>query len=92
MPILITVMGPYDKLGFNYLGVSEPNFFWVRGGIVIPRYKAQKSKLPALLGEKFKSNLSGVENMHCAGFHRVFTSGNAVFVKSFSQAALLVGA
>ena len=72
--------GVYKNLGFSLDGFSNPSYFWVKGKTVLPRYKTQKHKLLALLGEEFDANLSERENMQNAGYYRIFNSGNAVFV------------
>ena len=70
----------YFKLGFNLVGISEPNYKWVSikgDNIVLSRYKTQKHKLVRL---GYGSNTqTEVEIMQSLGFLRVYDCGNAKF-------------
>lgn len=70
----------YNSLGFEFSHDSAPNYFYHKGKYMIPRYSAQKHKLPKLLGDSFDITLSEVDNMTKAGYSRVFDCGNKVFV------------
>ena len=71
----------YKALGFELVGKSEPNYWWVKNKVRISRYKCQKSRLQGLLGDKFDESKSEVENMHTNGWGRIYDCGNFVFVK-----------
>lgn len=70
----------YEKIGFKLNGVSEPNYWYVKGEEKLSRYQCQKHKLPALLGDGFDENLSETENMVLNGWMKVFDCGNLVYV------------
>ena len=72
----------YEKLGFMQVGVSKPNYWYVRGGEKLSRYACQKHRLKDVLGDAFDPNLSEFENMSLNGWTRVHDCGNMVFVKS----------
>lgn len=74
--------GLYEKLGFRKVGVSKPNYWYVKGEEKLSRYACQKHKLKNILGDAFDSNLSEFENMSLNGWTRVHDCGNIVFVKS----------
>ena len=72
----------YEKLGFMQVGVSKPNYWYVRGGEKLSRYACQKHRLKDVLGDAFDPNLSEFENMSLNGWTRVHDCGNMVFVNS----------
>ena len=72
----------YEKLGFMNAGVSNPNYWYVKGGEKLTRYACQKHRLKDVLGDGFDKNLSEFENMSLNGWTRVHDCGNIVFVKS----------
>ena len=72
----------YEKLGFMQVGVSKPNYWYVRGGEKLSRYACQKHRLKDVLEDAFDPNLSEFENMSLNGWTRVHDCGNMVFVKS----------
>lgn len=72
--------GIYKTLGFEWQHDSAPNYFYVKGAINLPRYKAQKHLLPKLLGNKFNSEKSETQNMLAAGYNKVYDCGNAVYI------------
>ena len=53
----------YEKLGFMNAGVSNPNYWYVKGGEKLTRYACQKHRLKDVLGDGFDPNLSEFENM-----------------------------
>ncbi len=70
----------YEKLGFTLSHVSNPNYFWAMNThIRLSRYASQKHNLAKTLGDKFDPNLSEVDNMHSAGYYRVYDAGNYVY-------------
>ena len=68
----------YRKLGFKEKGVTDVNYFYTKGDIVLTRYQCQKHKLKDLL-ENFDPNLSERENMLNNGYHRIYDCGNYIF-------------
>lgn len=69
----------YRKLGFEFSHSSKPNYFHIKGHKRYSRYMTQKHNLPTLLGDKFDSSLSEIENLKNCGFHQVFDCGNNVY-------------
>lgn len=66
----------YETLGFKVVQKTPPNYRYVNTrGKVLSRFQCQKHKLKKLL-PNFNPSLSEVENMHNAGFYRIFDSGN----------------
>lgn len=53
----------YEKLGFNYLHRSDPNYFYFKGKNVLSRIKCQKHKLKNVLGSGFDENKTERQNM-----------------------------
>ena len=72
----------YEKLGFNLLGKSKPNYWYWKNNIKESRLKYQKHKLKDIL-EKFDENLSESENMKLNGYNRIYDCGNLVYVKEY---------
>lgn len=70
----------YERLGFRLVGVSQPNYWYVKGFEKLPRYACQKGKLPALLGETFNPEWSESENMIFNGYEKIYDCGNLVYV------------
>lgn len=75
----------YEKIGFACKGSSDPNYVYFKPGILLPRYKAQKHKLKAILGNKFNPELSETENMLSNNFLKIFDCGNLVFEKRYKK-------
>lgn len=69
----------YEKIGFKYISKSSPGYFWTDGDEMYSRYKTQKNKLKAFLGEKYKPELSERNNMMKSGYRRYWDCGNLVF-------------
>lgn len=69
----------YDRLGFTFNGITEPNYRWVDNeNRVIPRYKTMKSNLVKKgLGNESETE---VEIMYRLGYIRVFDCGNARYI------------
>ena len=68
----------YQKVGFEKIGVSEPNYFYINHDKRFSRYLFQKHKLKDKLSI-FDENLSEVENMKNNGFYQIWDCGNDVF-------------
>lgn len=66
----------YFNSGFELLGVTRPNYVWIRGDEVYNRYQAFKHRLPEIIPESFDINLSEYQNMSKAGFVQSFDCGN----------------
>lgn len=74
----------YLQLGFEFSGISAPNYVYIKGEAVIPRYKAQKHKLKALLGaENYDETKTETENMLSNGYLKFYDCGNLSFSKKF---------
>lgn len=70
--------GLYEKLGFEFLTNTSPNYFYVRNTERLSRYSTQKHKLEKLL-KIFDENKSEFENMKLNGFNKIYDCGNKVF-------------
>lgn len=54
----------YERLGFTKVNESKPGYFYVNAeGDTVSRFKAQKHRLPDLLGDKFNPEMTELENM-----------------------------
>ena len=74
----------YARLGFEFNGVSAPNYVYAKGETIIPRYKAQKHKLKVLLGaELYDESKTETENMLGSGYLKLYDCGNLCFAKSY---------
>ena len=69
----------YEKLGFTFIGNSEPNYYYVKNYDRISRYVAQKHKLSKLLGENFNPTLTERENMELNGYGIIWDCGNKIY-------------
>lgn len=70
----------YERLGFVKVGVSQPNYWYVRNGEKLSRYQCQKHKLAKLLGDGYDENISEHENMRLNGYDKIYDCGNLVYV------------
>lgn len=66
----------YEKLGFDYIHDSEPNYFYVIKGHRKHRFNYRKDKL---VKEGFNSNESEHEIMLNRGIYRIYDCGNMKF-------------
>ena len=71
----------YNRLGFNKLYVTSPNYKYIKNKIILSRQQCQKHKLIELLGNKFDPNLTESQNMFNSGFRRLWDAGNIKLVK-----------
>lgn len=69
----------YLKLGFSEVGVTKPNYWYVKGQKVYSRQQFQKHKLSKLL-PIFDNNLSEPENMFANGYRRLWDAGHTRFI------------
>lgn len=68
----------YNKLGFNLLAISEPNYVWIKGNKVLKRYQTQKHKLiEAGLGTEEQTENEIMESL---GYIKVYDCGNYKFI------------
>lgn len=74
-----SVGGIYKILGFEYINVSNPNYFYFKKDInLLSRLQFQKHKLANKL-DLFDFKLTEWENMQLNGFNRIWDCGNYVF-------------
>lgn len=68
----------YHKTGFNYLGRSKPNYWYIKDGYDVRehRYKYRKSEL---IKKGYDSNKTEIEIMSENGYSRVWDCGNLRF-------------
>jgi hypothetical protein len=69
----------YEKTGFDKVGVTNPNYKYVKYGKTISRQQAMKHRLNDLL-ENFDPELSEYDNMTNHGFFRVYDAGSIKYV------------
>lgn len=62
----------YEKLGFQHVRTSEPNYFWVVDGIRRHRFNFNKKRLVKLGHDPNKTE---VEILHDMGHYRVYSCG-----------------
>jgi len=63
----------YLKLGFNLIGDTKPNYFYIVNGIRQNRFKFRKD---ILIKEGFEQNKTEHQIMIERGIHRIYNSGN----------------
>ncbi len=71
----------YKVLGFNLIGKSKPNYYYINSHKRYSRIKFQKHKLKDLL-ENFDEELTESENMHTNGYSKIYDCGMLVFAKN----------
>lgn len=72
----------YHKLGFKFIHISKPNYWYVNfnlGAYRYHRFNFRKSVLESKL-DKFDQNLTEFENMVNNGWDRVWDCGNMKFI------------
>lgn len=67
----------YKKLKFQYIGITEPNYVWVKQKIVLSRYQTQKFKLVSNGIGNYEQTEDDI--MYNMGYMKVYDSGNAKF-------------
>jgi len=72
----------YNKLGFNFINHTKPNYFYIKNHNVYSRLQFQKHKLSKKLNN-FNSDLSEAENMFNNKYRRMWDAGHLKFVKLF---------
>ena len=66
----------YETNGFEFVGNTDPGYFWVVDGIREYRQKYMKHKL---IQEGFDSSKTETEIMHDRGYNKIYNSGNAKY-------------
>lgn len=64
----------YERLGFNFMRNTAPNYFWVRGTEIKSRVQCQRHKLGNYPKEMTEANI-----MHSYGYWKLYDCGNMVF-------------
>ena len=70
----------YEKLGFTLIGISQPNYWWIKDNKVLSRYQTQKHNLNNILKDKFDPNKSEFLNMSSNGYYQLFDCGNLIYI------------
>lgn len=76
----------YEKLGFTFVGTTEPSKFYIKNNIKYSRQKFQKYKLPERLKDGLISHLNGntaQEILFNNGYRVFFDAGNLKYRKTF---------
>jgi len=68
----------YESTGWTKVGITSPGYVWVKGNLIVSRYKAQKKNLSKLLNNYDKTK-SEKENMEQEGFIRYWNCGNLIY-------------
>lgn len=66
----------YYNIGFDYINVTNPSYTYYKQNKKLNRVSAQKHKLSKLLGDKFDSNKTEIQNMLDAGYYQIYDCGN----------------
>jgi hypothetical protein len=69
--------GMYERLGFNRVHLSKPNYFWVVNKVRNHRYVFNKQKL---IKQGFDPNKTEVQIMHEQGLYRIYGCGQVRYV------------
>ena len=71
----------YLKVGFTLVSETPPSYFYWRDDVgKVSRFRAQKHRLPTLLGNNFNPNQTELENMLNNGFLQYYDCGNLKMV------------
>lgn len=74
----------YRHNGFMSAGDSAPNYWWCNGKYQLTQYSTQKHRLPMVLGENYKLELSESDNMLVNGWSKISDCGKGRWIKTFS--------
>ena len=77
----------YEKIGFTFIGNTEPSMFYIKGNKRFPRQKFQKHKLHDLHEKGILENLNGStakEIMLNNGYRIYYDSGNKKYEKEYN--------
>jgi hypothetical protein len=69
----------YEKLGFQNIHLSKPNYYWVIGDKRYHRFKYNKKKLVNKFGSD--ANLSETQIMNNWGYHKIWSCGQVRYEK-----------
>lgn len=71
-----------ESIGFKLESITPPNYWYVdsQGNILGTRMKFQKHMLPKFLGSNFDPRKTELENMHSAGYYRVYDAGHRKYI------------
>jgi predicted Zn-ribbon and HTH transcriptional regulator len=70
----------YSKNGFQLEKITDPNYWWCKNDILIPRRNAMKQNLSKLLGDRFDPNKTEIANMLLNGYIRIWDCGHAKYI------------
>jgi len=73
----------YQKLGFEFIKESEPNYFYFKTNDILnlyPRVKFQKHKLKNYSDVSYDPSLTETEIMFNSGYRRIYDAGNLVYL------------
>lgn len=71
----------YLKSGFTVIGITPPNYVYIKNNVILSRYQCQKKKLEKLLPD-FDATLSETENMIRNNWLKVYDCGNLKMIKN----------
>lgn len=71
----------YRQLGFEFVSITKPNYFYFNSDKRLSRYMFQKHKLKSML-EIFDEKLSESENLMVNGYNKIYNSGNYKYIKN----------
>lgn len=66
----------YKSNAGDFLGISDPNYFYIKGSRLHSRIEFQKHKLEEVLKEGYDPNLSERQNVINNGYRVIYDSGN----------------
>jgi hypothetical protein len=69
----------YEKIGFEKIQTSKPNYFIIANGKLQSRLNWQKHLLIKKLKNNYDKNLTEWENIQLSGYDRIWDCGNYVF-------------
>jgi hypothetical protein len=67
----------YNQLGFEYIGKTEPNYYYIIDGIKHHRFNFRKDKL---IKEGYDKNKTEYQIMSDRGYYKIYNSGNLKFI------------
>jgi len=70
----------YNKMGFEIVKITEPNYFWVKGGKRFNRFLFRKSELVKMGHDKNKTE---DEIMKSNKYYKIYDCGNLKLEKTF---------
>jgi hypothetical protein len=68
----------YKKLGFSFSQITTPNYWYIKDGKILSRYKCQKHKLQKLFSD-VDMTMSEEEIMFSAGYRRIWDAGTSKY-------------